>query len=209
MQPRSDYLSDVFNDWLDRYPVPRHFGDKPEAAQKEADALLSIIARHAPLTDYADWLDGVLRKLTEGMTARTWPTGGQVAKACKEEARLSVSKPQSEGEEWTPDPAGINAKKMQRGEAVAECWLYGIMACEMIARGLIDRDTMTRYRSAAFFARKELYSEEKARQWEEEALMAHERGKEAWRNRNEPTSHRPVISLHMRKFPEAPEHVAF
>jgi hypothetical protein len=181
---RSDYLAEHFNGWLERYSPPRVMAERPDAAQQEADTLLRIVARHAPANGYAEWLEGVLRALTEGMTARTWPTGGEVSKACRDASRMTVA-PKVAENGWTMDPAQVAAKRMSAGEAVGEDWLYGVNACEVISRGLVDRDTMERYRSAAFLTRRAFYSEGDAFEWEAWAKKRHEDAKVLWKARNE------------------------
>jgi len=59
-------------------------------------------------------------------------------------------------------PEQIIGERMTAGEAVGEGWLYGSLAVGLIAARLVDQDTMTRYRSAAFHARRMIYGVEKA-----------------------------------------------
>ena len=77
----------------------------------------------------------------------------------------------------TLDPLVITSARMQRGEAVGEGYLYGRLACELIQRGLVDKPTMTRYRSAAFLNRRNFYGQEAALAWEAERKAAHEAAK--------------------------------
>lgn len=195
MSARNEYLAENFNAWLERYSPPRIMAERPEAAQQEADTLLRIIGRYAPTQDYAAWLDGILRTLTEGMTARTWPTGGEISKACKEASRFAAKpvEPEVVGER---DEAQTAARKMNDGQHVGEGWLYGVGACELAARGLVTLDTMQRYRSAAFHSRKLMYGEPAALQWENEARDRHEAGKALWRARKEKRESRII------KFPD-------
>lgn len=190
---RNQYLSEHFNEWLDRYAPPRFIANNPDAMQQEADTLLGIVGRYAPSVGYAEWLDEVLRRLTENMTARTWPAGGEVTKACRENAKSSTG-PKAE---VSFDPAEMAARRMSAGDTVSEGWVYGVGACELAARGLVDHETMSRYRSAAFYARKELYSHDAALAWEAEAKERHEAGKELWRSKSEKRQRRDVSS-HIR-----------
>lgn len=183
MSHRNEYLAEHFNAWLDRYSPPRVMADRPEAAQKEADTLLAILGRYAPPQGYAEWLDGILRALTEGMTARTWPTGGEISKACKDASRF-MARPSPAAQPQARDEAQAAAERMAEGKPVAETWLYGVGACELAARGLVDRETMLRYRSAAFLHRRDVQGEESALAWEAEAKERHEHGKALWRARD-------------------------
>jgi hypothetical protein len=177
---RNEYLSEQFNSWLERYAPPRYIADKPEGMQQEADTLLRIIAKHAPNDGYAEWLETVLRSLTEGMTARTWPTGGEVSKACRENARYSKSPIKETSNRDLPQ---IEADRMNAGEAVSDASLYGSQACELIARGLVDKSTMERYRRAAFNSRSKFYGDEAAIKWESEAKAKHDAARQAWKGR--------------------------
>lgn len=77
----------------------------------------------------------------------------------------------------------ITGNRMAAGEAVGEGYLYGADAVELIARKLVDRPVMTKYRSAAFFRRKDIYGEEAALRWEAEAKERHESAKRAHKER--------------------------
>lgn len=71
----------------------------------------------------------------------------------------------------------ITRSRMAAGEAVGEGYLYGHDAVELWARGLVDVDTMKKYRSAAFFKRKDLYGHDAAIAWEGSAKQRHEEAK--------------------------------
>lgn len=71
----------------------------------------------------------------------------------------------------------ITGSRMAAGEAVGEGYLYGHDAVELWARGLVDVDTMKKYRSAAFFKRKDLYGHDAAIAWETAAKQRHEDAK--------------------------------
>jgi len=158
---RQVYLSERFNEWLDRYAPPRFIADKPQAMQDEADVLLRIVARHAPTEGYAEWLDGVLRALTEGMQARTWPTGGEVSKACMK-ANTFSGKASRAAPEWILDPMEVSASRINAGEAVGDGWLYGRRCVELLRSGRVTQEQVNRCRSALFFSFKDVYGEAEA-----------------------------------------------
>jgi hypothetical protein len=188
---RNEYIAAEFNKWLSRYAPPRFVAENPDAAQNEADALMRIIGRYAPTNGYVEWLEGVLRCLTEGMTARTWPTGGEVSKACRDANRFEKPR-ETVLEDWR-DGAQIVARAMSSGQPVGEHWLYGVLACELIARNLVTRETMEAYRSGAFLKRRSVYGERAALDWEAEAKAAHEHGKVLWRSRNDARTPRNTV----------------
>lgn len=68
----------------------------------------------------------------------------------------------------------IIAKRMAVGEPVAEGYLYGREACEIISRRLVSQDVMTGYRSGAFLARRGTYGLDAALAWETDAKATHE-----------------------------------
>lgn len=79
------------------------------------------------------------------------------------------------------DSAQIASERMARGEAVGDIWLYGILACELAARRLVDERTMRAYRSGAYFARRQVYGEAEALHWEKNAKAEHEKAKAVWK----------------------------
>ncbi len=174
MNPREEYLNQYFNEWLDRFSPPRAIQNNPKAMQDDANAMMQTVLRHAPGKDYAVWLDDVLRNLAENMTTRSWPAPGELAKACKAKASPS-DRPKAE--DWKVDEYEAVSKRMRAGEAVGEGYLYGRQAVELIKRGLVDKDTMMKYRSAAYFHRKDTHGQASATAWEDEAKERHEAAK--------------------------------
>lgn len=166
--------------WLDRYAVPVHLRDKPEAASAEADSLARILCKFAPSDEYQPFLNRVFDTLDGQMKHRVWPTGQELGAACVNQRKEHpVSSP---GEMKTP--AQIIAGRMARGEAVGEGWLYGISAVELIVERLVDEPTMTAYRSGAFLSRREVYGEASALAWESETKARHAAAKDMYRGRN-------------------------
>ncbi len=68
----------------------------------------------------------------------------------------------------------IVAKRMAVGEPVAEGYLYGREACEMISRRLVTKDVMDAYRQSAFLTRRQVYGHEAAVEWERRAKETHD-----------------------------------
>lgn len=184
---RTQDITAQFDAWLDGYSPPASMRDNPERMQAEKLSLLRIVLKYAPDQNWRGFVSEALDQCAMIMKTRAWPTMNELGDAFRnhqKEAHGAYSHSHAPSG-WNPDPAQINADRMRRGDAVGEPWLYGILACEMIARRLIDHDTMKRYRSAAFFARKNIYGEEAAIEWEEDAKAAHEAAKAMWRARND------------------------
>ncbi len=180
---RQAEIADMLTHWLDRYAPPLHLRDKPKAAQDEVEALLRALTKFAPHTEYQAFVRQVFESLEQSLKGRVWPTIAEIGAACsntrKEAARTGQASPLVEPD----DAARTIADKMGRGEAVGEGWLWGIGAVELAARGLIGEETMRRYRSAAFFARRDLYGEASAHDWEDDAKDRHESAKHVYRQR--------------------------
>lgn len=192
MNLRQAEIAQHLTRWLDRYSVPQHLRDKPEAAQAEAESLARVLTKFAPQSEYVPFLNRAFDRLDYQMKTRAWPTVSEVGAVC---SNLRKEVPQAEPQSDAMDmrPFAIAARRMQRGEAVGEAYLWGICAVEMIAERLVDEPTMRAYRSGAFFARKNLYGQESALAWEAEAKARHEAAKDMFRARNEAREHRGVI----------------
>lgn len=196
MTARNEYISQFFNEWLDRFSPPRSIQNNPKAMQDDANSMLAIVMKYAPAQGYAEWLDRVLGDLTENMTTRSWPAPGELVKACK--ARFE-QRDRPKGEDWQLDECAVIGAKMKAGQPVGEGWLYGRSAVELIQRGLVDFETMTAYRSGAFFARKDAMGEEAALRWEAEAKERHEAAKLLAKDRER--SRRDIVLPNKRSVP--------
>lgn len=168
-------ISGILLRWLERYSPPAAMKDNPRAQQDEADSLLAVLLRFAPHDEAGPWVRRALDRLEYQMKTRAWPTKGEMAAICSDLRKQKPDAILADGLDMRPE--AITARRMQKGEAVGESWLYGRLACELIASGLIDRDLMARYRSAAFMARKAEYGEAAALAWEAEAKQRHEDAK--------------------------------
>lgn len=178
--------------YLDRKTMPKRLEGKPMAQTDEIAALVAAAERSAPrdAEKLAAWWPIFETRLDEGAGAM-WPVVREIIDAAKAVrgglALVDLSAKQS------LDPAEIAAKRMIEGAGYPETALYGILACEIIAKGLVDRDTMTRCRSAAFLRRKGFYGEEAALRWEAERKAAHEAAKVVWADKSERRSRRLPI----------------
>lgn len=185
---RNAEIAKHLNDWLfsGRYNPPRDFRGNERAEQAEAEALLGVLLKFAPQVDPSPFIKRVLDQLEYQMKVRVWPNKGELGAVC---ANIRKEAPPSDsagsGREVDMTDAAVTARKMQAGLPVGEGALWGSLAVEIAARGLIDADTMRRYRSGAFLARKTAYGEASALAWEAERKAAHEAAKAVWRDRGE------------------------
>ncbi|PQO23102.1 hypothetical protein C2I36_09540 [Rhodobacteraceae bacterium WD3A24] len=97
MSIREETIHQRFSGWLGRYSPPRYLAGKDEAMQAEANDMLRTILRYAPGDGYEGWLEDMLGRLAEGMTTRTWPAPGELAKACKAASAARQSRQHADG----------------------------------------------------------------------------------------------------------------
>lgn len=162
--------------FIARRDVPRRLEAKPEAINDELSALTATVERFAPrdAEALANWWGRFEVQL--GLEAdRYWPTEKQIAEAAKAIAPASGNRPREKGD---TDEARIAADRMNAGEPVGEGWLYGTLACDMIERRLVDEPTMRKYRSKAYFHRKDVLGAEAADAWEADRKAMHDRVRE-------------------------------
>ena len=131
-----DLLTTRFNEWLERYAPPAHLRDRPEAAQREANALLAAVLRHAPESRVAEWIEALCTELDRAASSRCWPTVREV-EAAAGKAHLAPGPREPVAGDWSLDDAAITAKRIRNREPFAENHLHGRIADEMLRRGLI------------------------------------------------------------------------
>ena len=171
MAYREDFLRTKLKQFLERRSMPRQLDGKPQAIAEEIQALAVAVGKFAPRGDYEDWWPRFIERLDEESKTRAWPTAFEMKNAAK---GLSgpVSKHMAEGNET--DPLEINAKRMNAGDPVGDGYLYGRLAAELLAKGLVSEATMRAYRSGLFFNAKAAYGEEGALKLEAEWKDRHE-----------------------------------
>lgn len=191
---RKPEIAKLFTEWLDRYAPPQNLRDKPQAAQAEIDALIGVLLKMAPQAEYAPFIRAATEKLDFTMKVRTWPSVQELHSACTN-VRKEMPRPLDlSGDTVDMSPEAINSRRMMNGQPVGEGWLYGRQACDLIAKGIVTREVMERYREAAYRARAELYEAEAADRWLAEAKERHEEARELYRRRHEAPQKR-VITL--------------
>lgn len=164
--------------FLARRQVPKHLAAQASAMMDETRALAETVERNAPRGSaaLAEWWPKFEAAL--GVSGRGfWPTEKEVADAARVVNSEAAKQRTGSAQAFTLDAAEVAGRMMAEGKAVAEGWLYGRSAVELIGRKLVDLETMTRYRSAAFFARKEAFGHDAALAWEAEAKDRHEAAK--------------------------------
>ncbi len=182
MSIREAEIAKGLADWLALYSPPRNIAGKPDDVQREMDRLIAVLVKFAPVEGYNGWVQSVLDQLAYQMKTRAWPTVGELGAACSN-ARKAARDANPQAPVIGLDVYELNASRMKAGEPVGEGYLYGREAVEIIARRLIDQETMTRYRSAAFLTRKQAHGEASALAWEAEVKERHESARRDYKNR--------------------------
>ena len=131
-----EFVTTRFNEWLERYAAPTHLRDKPEAAQREANALLAAALRHAPETRAAEWIAALCAELDRTATTRCWPTVREIETAAGK-VHLALGAREHVQTDWRIDDAAITARRIRNREPFAERHLHARIADEMLHRGLI------------------------------------------------------------------------
>lgn len=177
MNLRQAEIAKQLAQWLESYSPPRNMAGNAEALQRESERLLSVLVKFAPQEGYNGWVSAVLEQVSYQMKTRAWPTVGELGSACSNARK--TAKTGEKPEPFVMDVYALTANRMKAGEAVGESYFYGREAVELIARRLVDEETMTRYRSAAFFQRKDIYGEDQALAWEAVAKDRHDSARRA------------------------------
>jgi hypothetical protein len=178
MTVRADFLTKRLQEFLDRKAVPHSLQNKPQAQADEARMLLGTLLKYAPHEDEGGFWDKVKQYLDEESTSRAWPTGGELKKACL----AAKPKPAGRRDEAQIDTFAINAGRFERGDAVGDEWLFGRLAREIVARGLVTNARQDEYRRELFYRMKETWNDDVA-----EARIA-----ELWR-RHRDADGRPAL----------------
>lgn len=170
--------------YLDRKTMPKRLEGKPTAQADEIAALVAAVERNAPrgAEKLATWWPLFETKLGE-LASAMWPIEKELIEAAKAVRGGPVLVDLSGNSSL--DHATIIAKRMRERGQYPETALYGILACELIAKGLVDEDTMRRCRSEAFFRREDAYGREAALKWEADRKAVHEEAKVVWRDKAE------------------------
>lgn len=171
--------------FLDRRTMPKRLEGKPAAQSDEITALCRSVERGAPRDPerLSEWWGYFETRLGEAGTG-LWPIEKEIREAARQASEdMGRANPIAFD---ALDPVVITAGRMSRGEPVAEGWLYGRNAVDLIARGMVTREVMETYRGGAFLARRAMAGQEAALRWEADAKAAHEAAKELHRLRDQP-----------------------
>lgn len=181
---RIEWLTDSLRRYLDRRTMPQGLRDKPLAQQDEVKAMVKTLNKIAPVKGYQEWWDDFCERLAEHADTRAWPTQNEMAKAAKITKRPTIAGEPRAG--WRQKPDGgweidalySAAEKIRKGEAVSAGFLWGRMCVEMQDQEGITDAQLQPYRSALFFADKDMVDESGALDRENNRKILHEAAKQ-------------------------------
>lgn len=186
---RDQAITEEFMNWLGRYSPRFAIRENERAMADEVNALMRILLKFAPTTDYLSWLQKITDQLDFQMKSQTWPTVAEVGAVC-----VNIAKDKPKGGtavEYVFDSYRINAARMEKGEGVPEGFIFGREAVEMVKRGLLSPDTLRRYRTGWFLNAKSVYGEEEALRMEREMLRKHDAAEGVWSREPSPPPEKP------------------
>lgn len=177
---RESFLTEKLTAYLGRKAAPRNL---PQRAQTETMAALDrCLGRYAPKQNFEDWWPRFEDRLEEEAKTWAWPTVGEIKAAALSLAEPGQARTSSEDD---IDPLKVAAKRMESGEPVGDGYLYGRMAVDLIAAGLVSEETMRRYRSGLFGQLKSTYGEAKALEMEDRLKARHQAARESHGQKSE------------------------
>lgn len=168
MSYRTDDLTATFMRWLDRYSPPNRIAAQPKLVQDEREALLKVVLRRAPHSEWADWLAAVIEDAERAMTTRAWPSVADLHRAA-DHHKVAVSGDPMVG----LDEYQLTAARIGRHEAIGEFYLWGPKAKELVARGLVTEGDLEPYRDGQFWAGVDVYGFDRAKAMQSERRRFH------------------------------------
>ena len=124
--------------------------------------------------DLRDRVSEALRSVRQSYKGRSWPTVSHIVDAMNATAKRYAGQVEALPDRAEMDDLQLAAKRMNDGEAVGDGWIYGRNAVALEASGLVDADTMRKYRSALYFKAKNALGDDLAKSAEARWLKRHE-----------------------------------
>lgn len=173
---KADYLKDKFYRYLERHTPPA-FLKTDQSRVDEMDALLRAVLRIAPDQNFQEWWPRFEDNLDRSLKTRAWPTVFEINKAAPDNRPIAGE--EKVGEEWEPDTLKIQSDRIKSGKLVADTWIFGRAAVELVQSGYVTEEDLKPYRSGSFFRMKSVQGEEFARKVERDMRDRHDAAREA------------------------------
>lgn len=178
--------------YLNRRVMPKHLDGKQEARDEELDAMVRRIMRAAPSGErLADWFAQLSDRLDETAQTRAWPSVSEIGEAARAISSGMVMRDMTGDPE--PDRLAehrIAARKIKAGEPVGDGWLWGRNAVVMLARGLVERADIDRYRAMLRRSMAGVWGDEAADRAISGFAERHAAAEEAYRQHQNREAHR-------------------
>jgi len=164
----------LITDFLRQYQRPTHLDD--EGCMREiaaiAEEVNGLISASSSPENFRDRIETAFRHIRKTYTQRAWPMPAHFIKAldatAKREAVEITGKPFA-----SEDAIQIVARRIAAGDSVGDGWLYGRGAVQLLREGLVTTDQIRKYRSALYFAAKEVGGQEYAQRIEDALKEKH------------------------------------
>lgn len=170
---RTALITSIITDFLRQYQRPTHLDD--EGCLREIAAIAEEVNALIPTSltreGFRDRIERALKQVRRTYTMRAWPMPAHFIKAM--DATVERSKAVQADTSTGKTPMQIAADRINAGEAVGDTWLFGRSAVELLRSGLVTTAQIKAYRSAMYFAAKDLGGEAHAGAIEANLLQRH------------------------------------
>ena len=143
---RNSELKEKMLNLLGRLNAPRAVQGNNESMKNEAEFLCDKIIKLAPSKAYTDWFKDFEETLLSNLETRTWPTAKEISKAAKEISPKRQEFKELPPEKYQPNDLKINANRINNGEPVAESYIMGQLADQMVRAGLVAEKQLEPYK---------------------------------------------------------------
>lgn len=171
-EERMRLITGLANRFLAEWKRPEHLTN--ETAMTRLRSIAEAINKRLPASLNRDGLEEVcsdiFQAVSENHRGREWPDVSTFAK-CAEARGESAAKAAPVQHEF--DTVDINLRRLRRGDALGDEWMFGRRAVELLGRGATEEE-LDAYRSALFFNFKEVWGVEEARSAEMELRCRHD-----------------------------------
>ena len=165
-QARMRMTMEQVNFFLRAFQRPTHLDEEAALGVIRAmsEEINNRICTSLDQSAFHDRVGKALRHLRTTYTQRSWPTVAHFVKAMEQTQARSA--PVDARQPLEIDSMTLAAQRMNAGERVGDTYIYGTLANELLASGAVSQETMQGYRSALFFAAKDVLGQSGAEKLE-------------------------------------------
>jgi hypothetical protein len=171
-EERMRLITSLVNNFLAEWKQPDHLTD--QTAMTRIRSIAEAINKRLPASLNRDGLrevcSDIFQAVSESHKGREWPDVSTFAKCAEARGELAAKAKPVQHEFDTVD---INLRRLRRGDALGDEWIFGRRAVELLGRGVTEEE-LDAYRSALFFNFKEVWGVEEARRVEMDLRRRHD-----------------------------------